>query len=128
MNRVILSGRLVNDPKITGKVASFTLAVQKKFVQEGQQSADFINCKMLGEKLAGRAEKFLRKGMLIAFEGAWTTGNYINKDGQRVYTNECIGDFEFLEKKKDSAEQTEGRNSNDFMSVGGDIDEGLPFA
>ncbi|MFR3048459.1 MAG: single-stranded DNA-binding protein, partial [Enterococcus faecium] len=48
MNKVILVGRLARDPELrttnTGKsVATFSLAVDRRFKQEGQPTADFFN-------------------------------------------------------------------------------------
>ena len=56
MNKVIEIGRLTKDPEIrysqganTTCVARYTLAVDRKFKQEGQPSADFINCIAFGK-------------------------------------------------------------------------------
>ena len=50
MNKVILMGRLTRDPEVrytqtnNTLVANFTLAVNRRFVREGDtQTADFIN-------------------------------------------------------------------------------------
>ena len=47
MNRAMLIGRLTKEPELraTGSgisVCTFTLAVERRFKQEGQQQADFI--------------------------------------------------------------------------------------
>ena len=51
MNKVELIGRLTKDPEVrytqsnNTLVASFTLAVNRRFTREGDtQTADFINC------------------------------------------------------------------------------------
>ena len=56
MNKVILMGRLVKDPEVrytqsdnSTCIASFTIAVDRKFKREGEQSADFINCVAFGK-------------------------------------------------------------------------------
>ena len=68
MNRVILMGRLVRDPEIrysqgekSTAVARFSLAVDRKFKQEGQPTADFITCLAFGKR-AEFLEKYCKKG------------------------------------------------------------------
>lgn len=75
MNKVILMGRLTRDPEIRytqGEnqtcVARYTLAVDRRFKQEGQQSADFIGCVAFG-RAAEFAEKYFRQGTKIAVTG-----------------------------------------------------------
>ncbi|WP_270658252.1 single-stranded DNA-binding protein, partial [Eubacterium callanderi] len=55
MNRVILVGRFARDPELrttnTGKsVATFSLAVDRRFKQEGQPTADFFNIVAWGKQ------------------------------------------------------------------------------
>ena len=78
MNSMVLMGRLTADPQINDKItcASFTLAVNRKFKKDGEQNADFINCKLLGEKRADFANRYLRKGTKIIVSGSIQTGSY----------------------------------------------------
>ena len=107
MNKWIGMGRLVRDPEVrvtTGNtpttVAKFTLAVDRRFHKEGEQSADFISCTAFG-KVAEFCEKYLHKGTKVVAEGRWQTGSYKNKEGVMVYTNDCmIESIEFAESKK----------------------------
>ena len=69
MNKVILMGRLTKDPDVrysngekTTAVAKFTLAVDRRFKGDGNQTADFINCVAFG-KSEELIEKYFRKGM-----------------------------------------------------------------
>ena len=96
MNKVTLIGRVVRDADIrysqaenTTCIARYTLAVDRKFKQEGQPNADFINCIAFG-KLGEFAEKYLHKGVKIAVTGRIQTGSYTNKDGQKVYTTDVV--------------------------------------
>nr|DAN91607.1 MAG TPA: Single strand binding protein [Caudoviricetes sp.] len=95
MNKVMLIGRLVADPEIrytqSGKaVASYRLAVDRPFKQDGQQEADFINCVAWG-KTGEFAGNYLRKGTKIAVEGRIQTGSY-EKDGVKHYTTDIVVD------------------------------------
>lgn len=139
MNSVNLTGRLTEDPKINDRItcASFTLAVDRMYKKENEQSADFISCKMLGDTRAGFANRYLRKGMKIAVSGRIQTGNYNGRDGKKVYTTDVIVEkTEFLEKKntsdgsaQDNAElgNSPVNDNSGFMNIPEGIDEELPF-
>ena len=69
MNKVIICGRLVRDPEVrysqgekSTAIARYTVAVDRKFKKDGEQSTDFISCIAFG-KPAEFAEKYLRKGI-----------------------------------------------------------------
>lgn len=132
MNCVVLCGRLTADPQINDRItcASFNLAVERKFKQDGQPTADFISCKLLGEKKADFANKYLRKGMKIIVRGAIQTGSYTKQDGTKVYTTDVIvEETEFCESKstQQSAPQPMPSSRRDFMTIPDNIQEELPF-
>ena len=111
-------------------IARYTLAVDRKFKQEGQPTADFINCIAFG-KLGEFAEKYLRKGIKIAVTGRIQTGSYKNKDGNTVYTTDVVvEEQEFCESKSQSNSQPQPAPSNDnsWMSIPDGISEELPFS
>ena len=138
MNKVIEIGRLVREPEIRYSqgasstcIARYTLAVDRKFKQEGQPTADFINCIAFG-KLGEFAEKYLRKGIKIAVTGRIQTGSYKNKDGNTVYTTDVVvEEQEFCESKSSNQSQQNEKpqqSSDDFMSIPDGLDDtGLPF-
>ena len=138
MNRVILCGRLVRDAEVKYSqganpmaVAKFTLAVDRKFKKDGEQSADFINCTAFG-KTAEVIEKYVTKGTKIIVEGRWQTGSYTNKDGNNVYTNDCmVENIEFCESKSQQAQnntQAPTPNGDGFMNIPDGLEDGgLPF-
>lgn len=131
MNSVVLMGRLTDNPKINDYItcASFTLAVDRKYSKDGKKESDFISCKMLGEKRADFANKYLRKGMKIVISGSIQTGNYINKDGQKIYTTDVIVDTtEFAESKSESRLHTQPSvDESGWMNIPDGINSGLPF-
>lgn len=135
MNMTIMMGRLTRDPEIrqatTGNVvASFSIAVDRRFKRESEPEADFFNCTAFG-KTAEFVEKYFTKGKKILLTGSIQNDNYTNKDGQKVYATKIIVEnVEFAESK--NAEQTApaepAQTSDGFMSIPeGDLDE-LPFA
>ena len=128
---------MVREPEIryshgenTTCIARYTLAVDRKFKQEGQPTADFINCIAFG-KLGEFAEKYLHKGVKIAVTGRIQTGSYTNKDGQKVYTTDVVvEEQEFCESKSSNQSQGNDRpqtSSDDFMNIPDGVDDGLPF-
>ena len=134
-------GRITKEPDIrygganNTAVARITLAVDRRFKQEGQPTADFINCLAFGKR-AEFLEKYCQKGTKLVVEGSWQTGSYTNKDGVKVYTNEClIENCEFAESKNASGSNNGGGNAGpvqnnsggDFMHIPDGIDEELPF-
>ena len=133
-------GRLTRDPDIrysqgekATTVARFSLAVDRKFKQDGQPTADFINCLAFGKR-AEFIEKYCRKGTKLVVEGSWQTGSYTNKDGNKVYTNECLVEScEFAESKvasqnNQSVDRPEpAPNGDGFMNIPVGIDEELLF-
>ena len=135
MNRVILCGRLVRDAEVkytqesnAMAVAKFTLAVDRKFKKDGEQSADFINCTAFG-KTGEIIEKYVTKGTKIIVEGRWQTGSYKNKDGATVYTNDCmVENIEFCESR--SSQQSSSQpapNGDGFMNIPTGLEDSLPF-
>lgn len=146
MNKVILMGRLTRDPEVRYSqgenaiaVARYTLAVDRRFKRDGEQSADFIGCVAFGR--AGEfAEKYLRQGTKIAVTGRIQTGSYTNKDGQKVYTTDVVVEEHEFAESKAAASSNEGNFTaaqrpspnvvaagDGFMNIPDGIDEELPF-
>lgn len=141
MNKVVLMGRLTRDPEVryvSGEnataIARYTLAVDRRFKRDGEQSADFINCVVFG-KGAEFAEKYLRQGTKIAAVGRIQTGSYTNKDGQKVYTTDVVvEEQEFAESKNSSGGEVSTSkksavktDSDGFMNIPDDAGDELPF-
>lgn len=143
MNKTILTGRLVRDPEVRytqGEkpmaIAKYTLAVERAFKRDGEQSADFINCVAFG-KQGEFVEKYLKKGIKIAVSGRIQTGSYTNKDGNKVYTTDVVVEqHEFCESKAESGSSENVQQlapspapknaADDFMTIPDGMDE-LPF-
>ena len=141
MNKVILMGRLTRDPEVrytqsdnASAVARFSLAIDRRFKKDGEQTADFISCVAFG-KTGEFIEKYGRKGTKFVVEGRIQTGSYTNKDGQKVYTTDVVVEqVEFAESKASADGNTTNNTSNSntltdtsFMDIPDSIDEELPF-
>ena len=118
MNKVILVGRLTKDPDLrtttSGKsVASFSVAVDRRFKQDGQPSADFINVVAWGRQ-AEVISQYLGKGRQIALTGRLQTRSYDAQDGSKRYVTEVVlEEFDFIGSRNDG-----GGNFNDNFGGG----------
>lgn len=138
MNNVTLVGRLTRDPEIrytqgenATAITRFTLAVDRRFKREGDQTADFPSCVAFG-KTAEFIEKYFNKGNRIGVVGRLQTGSYTKDDGTKVYTTDVVVEQAEFVESKGSGEQPV--DSNPVASGGGwspnvdaNIDEELPF-
>ena len=146
MNKVILMGRLTRDPEVrysqgenASAVARYSLAVDRRFKRDGEQSTDFINCVAFG-KTAEFAERYLRQGTKLLVTGRIQTGSYTNRDGVKVYTTDVVvEEQEFAESKAAGgasnatyqASPTPAPSTDigdGFMNIPDGIDEELPFS
>lgn len=126
MNKVILVGRLANDPEVrytqSGKaVASFTVAVNR-FTGGGQKEADFIPC-VAWEKTGEACGNHLTKGQRCLVEGRLQIRSYETNDGQKRRVAEVIVlHVEFLDKPAGEARPDGG-------AFGGNVfpEEEIPF-
>jgi single-strand DNA-binding protein len=144
MNTVILMGRLTRDPEVrytSGErsmaVARYTLAVDRRGRNNSgdQQTADFINI-VAFDKAGEFAERYFRQGMRVLVSGRIQTGNYTNREGQKVYTTEIVvNSQEFADSKGAGSGSGSGSSAtpsapmgDGFMNIPDGVeDEGLPF-
>lgn len=140
MNKTILLGRLTKAPEIRFsqtnniKVATFSLAVNRRYVKQGEErQTDFFNI-VVYSKLADFVEKFLKQGTQICVLGRLQTRNYDDKNGIKRYVTEVIAeeiDFadSFEKIKSDDTQEVvsedlkEENSSEELISDGDD----LPF-
>lgn len=106
MNKITLIGNLTHDPELRAtpsgvSVCSFTIAVNRRFEQNGEKVSDFFNIKAwrgLGETCA----KYLSKGKKIAVIGELQARTYQAKDGTtRMSLDVQADEVEFLSPKED---------------------------
>lgn len=139
MNNVALVGRLARDPetKYTTSnlaVCNFTVAVDRRFKKDGEQTADFINC-IAWRQTAEFVSKYFSKGQRIGLVGSIQTSSWEAEDGSRKYKTEVLVDnVEFVESKKQSNEHSnsdlgEYQNSPDggFFMIDDETDSDIPF-
>lgn len=129
MNKIELLGRLTKDPEIrytqnNTPVASFSLAVNRRFAKEGEQQADFINI-VAWNKTAEFCGKYFKKGSQIALVGRLQTRSY-EDNGTKKYVTEVIAEeLYFADTKKDIIEDNGEPTDITSEVIAGDSD--LPF-
>lgn len=87
MNKVMLIGRLTADPTVGTtangtKYARFTLAVDRDYGAKENRQTDFLE-HTVWRNSAEFAEKYLRKGQLVATEGSVQVNTYTDKEGNK---------------------------------------------
>lgn len=118
MNKVILMGRLTKDVEVRYTqtnnimVASFSLAVNRRFTKEGEQQADFINI-VAWNKTAEFVSKYFKKGQQVAVVGRIQTRNYEDDQGQKHYVTEVVAEEVYPIWNKTKDEQNKNQ-SEDF--------------
>ena len=128
MNKVILMGRLTRDPEVrytqatNTMVTSFTLAVNRRFVKQGEErQADFINI-VAWNKTAEFVSKYFSKGQQVGVIGRIQTRNYDDEQGVKHYITEVIAEeLYFAGEKKEKAQNDP---TDDFEITNSDD---LPF-
>ena len=127
MNKVLLIGRMTKDPETRytqsgTAVATFTLAVDRRFKKDGQPSADFISC-VAWNKLAEVIANNLAKGRKVGIEGRLQVRSYDAQDGSKRYVTEVIVDeLDFCDSKS-----TANKPNINGMPAAPDITEEIPF-
>ena len=129
MNNIILTGRLTKDVEmryipVTGTpVATFTLAVQRDYLQkDGTREVDFIPVETIG-KTAEFCKNYLSKGRLVAVQGSIRVDRYQDKNTQefRIFTKVSARSVQALDKKPN----TNSTSNNNKSAKEKEIDEKL---
>lgn len=145
MNKLILKGRIASRDGVVLKytqagtaVASFTVAVDRRFSKDGEREADFINCVGWG-KTAEFLANYFSKGQEILIEGRLQVRSFEGNDGQRKWVTEVVVEqVEFVGGKKSDSNNADasgvpsggGYNAPGQLGLGEEIvfdDNDLPF-
>ena len=134
MNKVILMGRLTRDPEVryaqSGNqmaIARFSIAVDRRFKQDGQPQADFLNI-VAWKGTADNCAKYLHKGSQAAVSGSIQTRSYDAADGSKRYVTEIIADeVQFLSTKNENGANAAQNGSNAFAAPMEDATDDIPF-
>lgn len=141
VNRVMLIGNLGKDPDmqfLEGNigVAKFSLATTETYKDRTGKliSQTEWHTIVLWRGLADLAQKYLHKGSLVYIEGRLKTRSWEDKDGNKKFATEVVGDnLIMLDKKTDGTQGTQGFENMDEpdhdseLPTADDGSERLPF-
>jgi single-strand DNA-binding protein len=146
VNRVMLIGNLGRDPDLQYlegniAVAKFPLATTETFKDKNGNlvSQTEWHTVVLWRGLAELAQKYLHKGSLVFIEGRLRTRNWEDKDKNRRFSTEIVGDnLVMLDKRKENEYHAPDAQADtttypapdisfDAGSIGGDTKDNLPF-
>src|SRR3954466_13241220 len=141
VNRVMLIGNLGKDPDVQHlegniAVAKFPLATTETYKDRTGKlvSQTEWHTVVLWRGLAELAQKYLHKGSLIYVEGRLRTRSWEDKEGNKKFATEIVGDnLIMLDKRGDGhsghvsgGDSVEGFSSEDVPPIS-DTNENLPF-
>src|SRR5688500_4944631 len=147
VNRVMLIGNLGKDPDVQYlegniAVAKFSLATTETYKDRAGKliSQTEWHTVVLWRGLAELAQKYLHKGSLVYIEGRLRTRSWEDKEGNKKFATEVVGDnLIMLDKRADSthgthgttttthSENIEGFNSADIPPLSDSPSQDLPF-
>lgn len=140
LNVITIMGRLTRDPELRRTpsgvaVTSFSLAVDRDYVPEGQErGTDFIDC-VAWRNTAEFIEKYFSKGSMAVVYGRLQVRNYTDKDGNKRRASEInveriyFGDSKKKEEsvKDEPSEYTAYGQSNEMEDYGSIVGEDKDF-
>src|ERR1700704_427279 len=144
VNRVMLIGNLGKDPDVQHlegniAVAKFSLATTETFKDRAGKliSQTEWHTVVLWRGLAELAQKYLHKGSLVYIEGRLRTRSWEDKEGNKKFATEVVGDnLIMLDKRTDAnsshshlhhQEGMEGLGNTETPPPIGEHSEDLPF-
>jgi single-strand DNA-binding protein len=99
VNKVILIGRLGNDPQVAtmnsgDKVVNLSLATSERWKDrttgEQREKTEWHRVVIFNENLVRVAEQYLRKGSMVYIEGQLQTRKWTDQSGVEKYTTEIV--------------------------------------
>jgi single-strand DNA-binding protein len=146
LNKVLLIGRLGNDPEIkqmqNGKsVARLSVATSEswkdKSTGERKEKTEWHRVVIFNEGLVNVVQKYLKKGAQVYIEGQLNTNKYTDNNGQEKYSTQIV-----LQGYSSSLTMLDGKNSSsgdgkkldnsqlpsdDMPDISQDPDDKVPF-
>ena len=146
LNKVLLIGRLGNDPEIkqmqNGKsVARLSVATSEswkdKNTGERKEKTEWHRVVIFNEGLVSVVQKYLKKGAQVYIEGQLNTNKYTDSNGQEKYSTQIV-----LQGYNSSLAMLDGKNSSsgdskklessqlpsdDMPDISQDPDDKVPF-
>jgi single-strand DNA-binding protein len=144
VNKVIILGRLGNDPEVRnfqngGQVVNFRVATSERFKNRDgnqQERTEWHSVAIFNEKLGEIAGRYLRKGAQVYLEGQLQTRKWQDQNGQDRYSTEVVlpkfrGELQLIGGKGEAgdAAPSDAPRSSSLRSVAENraLDDEIPF-
>ena len=146
LNKVLLIGRLGNDPEIkqmqNGKsVARLSVATSEswkdKNTGEKKEKTEWHRVVIFNEGLVSVVQKYLKKGAQVYIEGQLNTNKYTDSNGQEKYSTQIVlqgysSSLTMLDGKNSSSSDSKKLDgtqlpSDDMPDISQDPDDKVPF-
>jgi single-strand DNA-binding protein len=120
MNKCIIIGNLTKQPELSTtsngvSVCKFSVAVNRPFKNEGENSVDFFNV-TAWRGLADNCGKWLDKGRKVCVVGSIQFRTYTDNNGNTRYTSDLMAEsVEFLSSSANTEEKTETDSVNESL-------------
>lgn len=128
LNKVILGGRLTNEPELKQTqsgiaVTTFSVAVNRK-AKQGE--TDFFNV-TAWRQTAELVARYFKKGSSICIVGSLQNSTWTDKNGQKHYKTDIVADeVNFVDSRGDGEQSSYGQQTvPKFEEIKTDAD--LPF-
>ena len=152
LNKVLLIGRLGNDPEIRTtqdgrSVVSFSLATsdtwRDKNTNERKERTEWHRVVIFNEGLSKVVEQYVKKGSRVYLEGQLQTRKWQDQSGQEKYTTEIVlqnysGNLTILDSLTDGPASTQSSSSSQLdqfnqttsassEEIADEFDDEIPF-
>jgi single-strand DNA-binding protein len=136
LNKVLLIGRLGNDPEVRytgngGAVANFNMATGESWTDKNgqkQERTEWHRVVVWG-KLGELCGQYLSKGRQAFVEGRLQTRDWTDKEGQKRYTTEVVAlNVQFLGAPGERSNNAQASQGSDFAAPAGGSFDAIPHS
>lgn len=144
VNKVIILGRLGNDPEVRnfqngGQVVNLRVATSERFKDRDgnpQERTEWHSVAIFNEKLGEIAGRYLRKGAQVYLEGQLQTRKWQDQNGQDRYTTEVVlpkfrGELQLIGGKGEAGDAEPSKAPRDVFGrrkpADDDLSDEMPF-
>ena len=131
-NKVILGGRLTANPELRQtqsgtSVASFTVAVNRRYSKDAQPETDFLNV-TAWKQTADFVARYFQKGSSICVVGTIQNRSWTDSNNQKQYRTDIVADeVMFVDSKSDTEATAPAFNTATPNYEEIKTDDDLPF-
>ena len=127
MNNYVVLGRLVRNPDLRYTKENKPVTLINVAINNSKDDTTFLTITLFG-KTAETVGKYCKKGNLIAVTGMIRNNNWEDKDGNKHYDYQFIGNrIQFLTTNKEALKKEEKLPDEEFEQFSEIIETDLPF-